>query len=177
MKRFVFILVCLFSIREQAMALSLSSPAFQHQESIPGHYTCDGENVSPPLVWSGIPEGAQSLVLIMDDPDVPKNIRADGMWDHWVLFNIPTSVASLSENAKDFSGALQGKNSGGKLGYTGPCPPDCQHRYFFKLYALDTSLNLPEGATKAEVEAACQNHILAQGELMGVYDRPGRAKQ
>lgn len=176
MKRIVFILICLFSIREQAVALNLSSSAFQPNGLIPSQYTCDGSNVSPPLVWAGIPGDAQSLVLIMDDPDVPKNIRTDGMWDHWVLFNIPTSVTDLSENAKDFSGAIHGKNSSGKLGYTGPCPPDRQHRYFFKIYALDTSLNLPEGATKAEVETACQGHILDQAVLMGIYDRPGRVK-
>ncbi len=156
------------------MALNLSSSAFQSNASIPSHYTCDGENVSPPLIWAGVPEGAQSLVLIMDDPDVSKNILASGMWDHWVLFNIPTTVVSLPENAKDFSGAIQGKNSGGTLGYTGPCPPDRQHRYFFKLYTLDTTLNLPEGATKAEVQAASQGHILDQAELIGVYDRPGQ---
>jgi Raf kinase inhibitor-like YbhB/YbcL family protein len=171
MKRIIFVLFCFFFMEEQAMTLSLSSPAFQPSASIPSHYTCDGENISPPLVWTGVPVETQSLVLIMNDPDVPKNIRADGMWDHWVLFNIPTSVVGLSENAKDFSGAKRGKNSSGKLGYTGPCPPDRQHRYFFKLYALDTTLNLPQGASKAEVQAACQGHILDQAELMGVYDR------
>ena len=176
MKRIILISTYLFLMGDQAMALTLSSPVFQPNAPIPSHYTCDGENVSPPLTWASVPEGTQSLVLIMDDPDVPKTIRADGMWDHWVLFNIPPSVVGLSENAKDFFGALQGKNSRGKLGYTGPCPPDRQHRYFFKLYALDTTLNLPEGATKAEVQAACQGHILDQAELMGVYDRPGRTK-
>jgi Raf kinase inhibitor-like YbhB/YbcL family protein len=153
------------------VALNLNSPTFQPNASIPPHYTCDGGNLSPPLKWSEVPSGAVSLVLLMDDPDVPKNIRADGMWDHWVLFNIPASVVGLSENAKDFFGAKQGKNSSGKLGYTGPCPPDRQHRYFFKLYALDTVLDLPNGSTKAEVQAACQGHILDQAELIGVYDR------
>jgi len=171
MRRIILIFTYLFLMGGQTMALTLSSPVFQPNAPIPSRYTCDGENVSPPLTWASVPEGTQSLVLIMDDPDVPKAIRADGMWDHWVLFNIPPSVVGLSENAKDFSGALQGKNSGGKLGYTGPCPPDRQHRYFFKLYALDTTLNLPEGATKAEVQTACQGHILDQAELMGVYDR------
>ncbi len=171
MNRIISVLFCFLFIGEKAMALTLSSPVFQPNASIPSHYTCDGGNISPPLIWTGVPEGTRSLVLIMDDPDVPKNIRADGMWDHWVLFNIPTSVVGLSENAQDFSGAVQGKNSGGKLGYTGPCPPDRQHRYFFKLYALDTILSLPEGATKAEVQAACQGHILDQAELIGVYDR------
>lgn len=153
------------------MALTLSSPAFQPNTSIPSHYTCDGDNISPPLEWSDIPEGAKALVLIMDDPDVPKTLRPDGMYDHWVLFNIPTSVVGLPENIQNVPGARQGKNTSGKLGYTGPCPPDRQHRYFFKLYALDTTLNLPEGATKTEVEAAMKGHILEEAQLMGVYDR------
>ena len=154
------------------MALTLNSPAFQANASIPSLYTCDGSNISPPLNWAGIPAGTQSLALLVDDPDVPVALRADGMWDHWVLFNIPTSVSGLVENARDVPGAIQGKNTGGKLGYTGPCPPDRQHRYFFKLYALDFVLNLPEGASKAEVEAAMKGHILEEAELMGVYDRP-----
>lgn len=176
MKRILFVFIYLFLIWEHAMALSLSSPAFQPNASIPSQYTCEGANISPPLEWSGIPNGAVSLVLLMDDPDVPKNLRADGMWDHWVLFNIPTSMREISEGAHDFSGAIQGKNTGGKLGYTGPCPPDREHRYFFKLYALDTTLNLPEGATKAEVQAACQGHILGQAELMGFYVKMGKVK-
>ncbi|MBX9805326.1 MAG: YbhB/YbcL family Raf kinase inhibitor-like protein [Alphaproteobacteria bacterium] len=154
------------------MALTLKSPAFQANASIPGQYTCDGANTSPALKWDGIPAGTKSLALLVDDPDVPKHLRADGMWDHWLLFNIPTSVSGLVENSLGVPGAVQGKNTGGKLGYTGPCPPDRQHRYFFKLYALDVVLNLPEGASKAEVEAAMKGHILEQAELVGVYDRP-----
>lgn len=171
MMRVVLFFVCLFFMGEQAMALTLSSPAFQPNTSIPSHYTCDGDNVSPPLEWAGIPPGTQTLVLICEDPDVPETIRKDRMYNHWVLFNIPTSVVGLPENAQDFSGALRGKNTSGKLGYTGPCPPDRQHRYFFKLYALDTALKLPEGATKAEVIDAMQGHILAQTELLGLYER------
>jgi len=167
----VLTFVCLFLMEEQTMALTLSSPAFQPNASIPSHYTCDGDNISPPLEWSEIPHGTQSLVLICDDPDVPLTIRADGMYDHWVLFNIPPTVMGISENAQNLPGIMQGKNTSGKQGYTGPCPPDRQHRYFFKLYALDRILTLPAGATKTEVEAAMQGHILAQAELMGVYDR------
>lgn len=176
MKRAFFVFICLFLMKEQAMALTLSSPAFQPNQSIPSLYTCEGDNISPPLEWSDIPSGTISLVLLMDDPDVPKNLRADGMWDHWVLYNIPPFVMGLSENAKDFSGAIQGVNTGGKIGYTGPCPPDREHRYFFKLYALDTTLSLPDRATKAQAEAAMKGHIIAQAELMGLYVKKVNAK-
>ena len=169
--RIFFFLIGLFFMGGQTMALTLSSPAFKPQGSIPSHYTCDDENVSPPLEWSGVPEGTKSFVLIMDDPDVPKALRPDGMYDHWVLFNIPTNVLGLSENAKDIPGAVEGMNTSRKIGYTGPCPPDRQHRYFFKLFALDTLLDLSAGATKSEVMAACQGHILDQAELMGLYNR------
>ena len=155
------------------MALTLSSPAFQSNAPIPSRYTCNGDNISPPLEWSGVPQGTQTFVLLCDDPDVPRALRADGMYDHWVLFNIPAFVTGLPENMKTLpAGAIQGQNTGGKLGYTGPCPPDCQHRYFFKLFALDTSLALAQGATKAEVAAAMDGHVLAQTELMGVYEQP-----
>lgn len=159
---------------ETLAAISLTSPAFQSNQSIPNKYTCDGANISVPLQWSGAPQGTQSFVIICEDPDVPHHIRADGMYDHWVLFNIPAGVSSLSENLQSLPvGTLQGMNTSQKLGYTGPCPPDKEHRYFFKLFALDTILTLPEGATKAQVLAACQGHILDQAELMGVYNRPG----
>ncbi|MBM3468862.1 MAG: YbhB/YbcL family Raf kinase inhibitor-like protein [Alphaproteobacteria bacterium] len=154
---------------EQAMGLSLSSSAFQPNQSIPTQYTCEGQNISPPLEWSGVPEGTKTFVIICDDPDVPPQVRSDRMYDHWVLFNIPLSVTSLSENAFVPTGATQGKNTSQKLGYTGPCPPDRQHRYFFKLYALDIALDLPEGSTKTQVEEAMKGHILDQTELMGTY--------
>jgi Raf kinase inhibitor-like YbhB/YbcL family protein len=155
------------------MALTLTSPAFSHGSSIPSQYTCDGANISVPLQWGGAPKGTETFVIVCEDPDVPHTLRADGMWDHWVLFNILASATGLPENVKNLpAGTLQGMNTSKKLGYTGPCPPDRQHRYFFKLYALDTTLNLPEGATKAQVNAAMQGHILDQTELMGVYNRP-----
>lgn len=109
--------------------MNLSSPAFEHNSSIPPKYTCDGANINPPLVISNVPEQTQSLVLLMDDPDVPQQLREDGMWDHWVVFNIPPSTTIISENQEP-PGVL-GKGTGGKLGYHGPCPPDRQHRYFF----------------------------------------------
>lgn len=158
---------------EDTMALTLSSPAFQRQSSIPARYTCNGANISPPLQWEGAPWGTQTFALLCEDPDVPRTLKPDGMYDHWVLFNIPASETELPENMQALpSGAVQGKNASGGLGYTGPCPPDRQHRYFFKLFALDTTLGLTEGATKADVITAMQGHVLAEAELMGVYDQP-----
>jgi Raf kinase inhibitor-like YbhB/YbcL family protein len=147
----------------------ITSPAFQQGMPIPSQYTCDGSNAHPPLIFSDVPQHAQSLVLIMDDPDVPKNIRPDGMWDHWIVFNMPAHTREIAEGAR--ANGVYGKNTGGKNEYGGPCPPDREHRYFFKLYALDTLLNVAEGASKKEVEQAMQGHILAQAELMGTYDR------
>lgn len=159
--------VVLFNAQGLAMSLTLLSDVFKHGELIPQHYTCDGEDVSPPLAWRGVPTKAQSLVLIMDDPDAPV-----GMWDHWILFNIPVAATSLAEGAYPLpSGAEEGVNSWGRRGYGGPCPPDKMHRYFFKLYALDTALDLLHGAKKSQIEAAMKGHIVAQTELMGKYDR------
>ena len=150
--------------------MKLESSVFRHEGSIPLKYTCDGENISPPLKISDVPEGAMSLVLIMDDPDVPKDIRPDGMWDHWLVWNIPPETTEILEGEEP-KGVI-GKNTGGRFGYGGPCPPDREHRYFFKLYALDTMLDLPaETTTKADLEAAMQGHILDQAELMGRYNR------
>lgn len=150
--------------------MELTSPAFSHDSVIPARYTCDGDNVNPPLVIGGVPEQAVSLVLIMDDPDVPKHLRADGMWDHWVVFNIAPQTREIAENSEP--AGVQGLGTGGNLKYSGPCPPDREHRYFFKLYALDCQLDLAEGASKAEVEQNMAGHVLAQAELMGRYDRP-----
>lgn len=151
------------------MALSLTSPAFAHHTRIPRAYTCDGDDISPPLKIAGVPAGAKALVLIMDDPDVPKHLRPDGMWDHWVVWNIPPTTTEIPEG-KEPQG-VGGNNSWGRTGYGGPCPPDREHRYFFKLYALDTMLQLPAGASKKEAEKALQGHILAQAELVGLYER------
>lgn len=152
--------------------LTLTSSAFENGASIPSRFTCDGVQVSPPLSISGVPEDAKSLVLIMDDPDVPKALKPDGIFDHWVLFNIPTETREILEGG---SVGVSGANGAGKNAYASPCPPPqyepSQHRYFFKLYALDAELLLSAGASKAEVESAMQGHIMAHTELMGVYKR------
>lgn len=153
------------SLSEDAADLDLTSTAFLTGETIPMKYTCDGKNVSPSLAWKGVPEGTQSLVLIMDDPDAPI-----GTWVHWVVFNLPPDTVSLEEATSGLG--VNGNNSWQKPGYGGPCPPPGPaHGYVFRLYALDTLLDLPEGASRAEVEAAMQGHILAYGELLGKYGR------
>ena len=148
--------------------LSLTSPAFQGGSAIPRKYTCNGENVSPPLTWDRTPGETRSLALIVDDPDAPGKT-----WVHWVLFNLPPGTARLDEGIpkKDRlpNGAVQGRNDFGDTGYGGPCPPKGSHRYFFRLYALDRQLDLTSSATKADALKAMQGHILAQGELMGTY--------
>ncbi|MEX2033171.1 MAG: YbhB/YbcL family Raf kinase inhibitor-like protein [Candidatus Colwellbacteria bacterium] len=150
--------------------MKLESSVFEHEGMIPPKYTCDGENINPPLKISEVPEDAKSLVLIMDDPDVPKNLRPDGMWDHWLVWNISPGTTEIKEGIGP--DGVVGKNTRGTFGYRGPCPPDREHRYFFKLYALRTMLDLsPETTTKKDLEAAMQNHILSQTELMGRYNR------
>jgi Raf kinase inhibitor-like YbhB/YbcL family protein len=153
------------------MQIQLSSTAFNESEAIPVTYTCDGENISPPLSWASAPQDTQSLALIVDDPDAPS-----GTFVHWVAFNLSPKLSSLSEGAsspgsQDTAGT-PGTNSFRKSGYAGPCPPRGKpHRYFFKIYALDILLGLKSGASKADVEKAMQGHILAQGQLMGTYGR------
>lgn len=149
--------------------MKLISTAFENGGKIPPKHTCDSEGISPPLAFADVPEGAKSLVLLMDDPDVPKNLRPDGMWDHWVVFNIPPDTRHVAEGREP--PGTPGKGTGGNLGYYGPCPPDREHRYFFRLYALDTMLDLSEGADKKSVEAALQGHVLQQAPLMGRYER------
>ena len=152
--------------------MKLTSSVFQHNGKIPSVYTCDGKNINPPLEIRDVPPEAKSLVLIMDDPDIPdiakKNFNVE-VWDHWVVFNIPPTVQEIGEG-KNPPGIL-GKNTRGSNAYGGPCPPDREHRYFFKLYALDRLLNLKEGATKTEVEKAMEGHILEKRELVGKYER------
>jgi hypothetical protein len=153
------------------MELTIESSAFEMEGTIPKQYTCAGEDVSPPLSWSELPVGTQSLVLVCDDPDAPM-----GTWDHWVLFNIPAAVRSLPEGVTAdpvIEGVgTHGNNSWRRLGYGGPCPPEGPaHRYYFKLYALDTTLDLDPGADKRDVEKAMTGHILAQGQLMARYGR------
>jgi hypothetical protein len=147
------------------MPIQITSSAFNEGETIPAKYTCDGANVSPPLAWSGVPGGTKSLAVIADDLDAPV-----GTWVHWVLYDLPAGQNSLVEGVQ--SAGLQGINDFRKTGYGGPCPPRGKpHRYFFKLYALDTLANLKPGASKADLEKAMLGHILAQGQLMGRYGR------
>lgn len=141
---------------------------------IPVKYTCNGENINPPLEFVEVPEEAVSLVLIMDDPDVPVQVREDRMWNHWIKFNIPPTTRGVAENSEP--AGVAGIGTSENLKYHGPCPPDTEHRYFFKLYALDTELDLPEGATKKEVEKAMTNHIIAQAQLIGLYEQPEALK-
>jgi len=157
---------------EAYMPFELTSTAFLQGETIPARYSCDGEDISPPLAWGDPPEGTRSFALIMDDPDAPT-----GTWDHWILFNIPTNTRELPENApldaknQDPDAIFVGSNSWGRTGYGGPCPPFGTHRYFFKLYALNTTLGLLPGANKGELLKGMEGYILAQAELMGTYTR------
>ena len=151
-------------------AMQVTSTAIKEGQPIPRQYTCDGVNISPPLEWKGTPKSARTIAIIADDPDAPS-----GTWVHWVVYNLPAENIGLVENlppTEDVkAGGFQGKNDFQKIGYGGPCPPSGAHRYFFKVYALDTELPLKGGATKAEVEKAMQGHIVAQGQLMGTYQR------
>ena len=147
------------------MSLDLKSDAFLNGQSIPAKYSCIGKNISPALTWSNPPAGTQSFALIVDDPDAPA-----GTWVHWVLFNIPSTTTSLEESA-DISAVAVGKNSSGNMRYDGPCPPSGTHRYYFKLYALDSILDLSSGASKEQLLTAMKGHILAQGELMGTFSK------
>ncbi len=167
-----FLVVNFFSGKNmENQNLIITSLVFNNNESIPAKYTCDGENVNPPLKISGISDKAKSLVLIVEDPDVPKFLREDGMWNHWIKFNIPVSGSEfiIKEGIEPIG--ISGIGTSGYLNYHGPCPPDREHRYFLKIYSLDTMLNLPEGSTKEEIENAMSGHILQKGELIGLYNR------
>ena len=159
------------SQRGVTMRLELQSSDFASGANIPKQFTCDAADISPALTWNDPPAATQSFALIADDPDAPV-----GTWVHWVLFDLPANARALPQNVPKqeqlSDGSRQGRNDFGKIGYGGPCPPPSKpHRYFFKLYALDTKLNLKPGATKKDVERAMQGHILAQGEWMGRYGR------
>jgi len=147
--------------------LKISSPAFENGQPMPAKYTCDGENINPPLSIKGVPKGAQSLALVMDDPDAIK--PAGKIWDHWVVWNMPETATEIAEGEEPEG--VHGRGTRGGLEYQGPCPPDARHTYFFKLYALDAKLSLKEGATKLDLEQAMAGHILSQSELTGTYER------
>lgn len=156
------------------MPLTLTSTVFQQGGEIPGRFTCDGVDTSPPLAWSGVPEGARTLALIVDDPDAPDPAAPKRVYVHWVLYNIPTSATSLQEGVSRLqlpAGTREGRNDWGRTGYGGPCPPIGRHRYFFKLYALDAALPGLATPTKAQLEAAMKGHVLAEAELMGTYQK------
>ena len=154
------------------MALKLSSPVFQQNDSIPEQHTCDGANTAPPLEWSGAPAGAKSLVLIVDDPDAPDPKAPKQTYVHWVVYDIPPSAKNLRAAGTALpGGAREGMNDWNRRGYGGPCPPIGRHRYFFKLYALDVVLGDLGSPKKADVEAAMQDHVLEHAELVGTYER------
>lgn len=154
------------------MSLTITSSAFAHQGPIPKKHTCEGANVSPPLLWSGVPAGAKSLVLIEDDPDAPDPAAPKRVWVHWILYNIPATCEGLPEAVKDLPpGALEGLNDWQRTGYGGPCPPIGRHRYFHKLYALDTILPDLGTPTKKALLEAMAGHVVAQAELIGTYQK------
>jgi Raf kinase inhibitor-like YbhB/YbcL family protein len=157
-----------------AMTLVITSPAFSHNKGIPSTYTCDGEDISPALEWSGLPEGTKSIALIVDDPDAPDPAAPKMTWVHWVLYNIPPSATGLPEAVKPQDlpkGTKEGLNDWKRTGYGGPCPPIGRHRYFHKLYALDAVLPDLGKPTKKDLEKAIEAHILAKAEVVGTYQR------
>ena len=159
-----------FSEAKGGAVMELSSLAFNDDDMIPDKYTCDGADVSPPLEWGLVPEGTKSIALICDDPDAPV-----GTWVHWVYYDIPADTKGLPENIapqeNPDNGGKQGTNDFRRIGYGGPCPPGGTHRYYFKIYALDTILNLPAGADKKQLLKAMEGHIIGQAQIMGKYKR------
>jgi len=159
------------------MPLELRSSAFTHNGSIPGQYTCDGDDRSPPLEWNGVPPQTKSLALIVDDPDAPDPEAPKMTYVHWVLYDLPPSATGLAEGVTSLpDGAREGTNDWKRTGYGGPCPPIGRHRYFFKLYALDTKLVDLGPATKASLEEAMRDHVLDRAELVGTYEHPANAR-
>ncbi|HZE67960.1 MAG TPA: YbhB/YbcL family Raf kinase inhibitor-like protein [Pyrinomonadaceae bacterium] len=152
------------------MGIKLISTAFQDGGMIPAKYTCDGQNISPPLNWSGIPQSAKALALVSEDPDAPGKT-----WVHWVVYDLPPTATQLPEGVRPeetiSGGGKQGKNDFGKIGFGGPCPPSGTHRYFFRLYALDRETGIQPGAMKEQLMKAIEGHVVAEGELMGRYKR------
>lgn len=162
---------------EEATMLNLSSPAFSAGQPIPKKYTCEGDDRSLPLRWSGAPAGTRSFALIVDDPDAPDPARPQRVYVHWVLYNVPAATTSLAEGAsggKLPAGAVEGRNDWGKPKFGGPCPPIGRHRYFFKLYALDTELPAGKPLDKPALLEAMKGHVLAHAELMGTYQKGDR---
>jgi Raf kinase inhibitor-like YbhB/YbcL family protein len=156
------------------MAMTLTSPAFEQEGQVPSKYTCEGDDISPPLAWDGVPGGTKSLVLIIDDPDAPDPKAPQLVWVHWVVYNIPPDTKSLPENASKAGlpqGAALGQNDFKKTAYGGPCPPIGRHRYFHKLYALDTVLADLGHPTKDRLLNAMKGHVLAEAQIIGTYEK------
>lgn len=154
--------------------MKLSSPAFAHQGAIPAKYTCEGQDVAPPLAWSGVPPGAKSLALVCFDPDAPDPAAPRMTWVHWVVYDLPPHSSGLAEGGSLPHGAREGLNDWHRTGYGGPCPPIGEHRYFFELYALDTTLPNLRQPTRAQLMSAIAGHVLAKAELVGTYRKRGR---
>jgi Raf kinase inhibitor-like YbhB/YbcL family protein len=150
--------------KEATHGMTISSPAFADEQSIPAKYTCDGSDTIPPLAFASVPPAAKSLALVVDDPDAP-----GGTFDHWIVWNIPPSTSSVAEGQAP--PGTTGRSSFGKNAYGGPCPPRGEHRYFFKLYALASTMNLPPSSGKADLEKAMKGHVIAQAQMMGRYKR------
>ena len=171
MKRFTCLTIAFVCggllMAQAASALELSTPAFKQGEKIPSKFTCDGAGMNPALTFSGVPANTKQLVLTMHDPDVPKNLMPSGNFDHWMVWDIAPTSKGIAEGA----GSSMGMNGTGKAGYIGPCPPDREHRYFFRLYAVDIPLAGQTFKDRAALEAAIKGHILAQSELMGRYEK------
>lgn len=161
----IFVLLATASDEAPPTPMKISTHAFSERRPIPERFTADGKNISPPLVISGVPKEAKSLVLIVDDPDAPM-----GVWNHWLVWNINPGTTVINEDAIP-RGAVVGRNDAGTARYVGPAPPSGTHRYFFRLYALDTKLNLPAGSNRSDLDQAMQSHILARAELLGRYGR------
>lgn len=162
-----------------AVSIKFTSTAFQPGGSIPSKYTCEDRDISPPLAWSGAPSGTRSFALIVDDPDAPDPAKPQRVYVHWVVYNLPAATVALAENASKKGlpeGAVQGKNDWGKAEYGGPCPPIGRHRYFFKLYALDTEVAGLSSPTKGDLERAMKGHVLDSGELIGTYQKASTKK-
>jgi len=156
------------------MALIITSSEFEHGAAIPSRYSCEGDDISPPLSWEGVPDGAKSLAFIMHDPDVPSPDKPVRIWVHWVLYNLPPDTRFLPEHTTRSvlpPGALEGINDWNRSGYGGPCPPMGKHRYFHRLFALDKVLDDLDNPTKTQLEQAMQRHIIAEAELMGTYQK------
>ena len=176
MRHLALVLVlCLFAVPAAGAAdkdkvFELKSSAFVPNGNIPSQYTCEGDDISPPLAWNGVPEGTQSFALIVDDPDAPNPAAPRKTWVHWVIYNIPANVTSLAEGISDLPDTSQGLNDWEAQGWRGPCPPIGRHHYFFKLYALNATFSLTTPLTKPELEEAMNGHMLAEADLVGTFE-------